>query len=127
VAPDEVAQWVQAQAHQQRYTYHLVLSVPNAPASAAEFQQAMRHGFEQTGEFGEFRLITHDNTDHAHAHVLAFRDKTLWGAEREQWQAAVQAPLLELEQAYFEQRRALALEQQQAYVHSHSADLGLDY
>lgn len=87
---EEVLAWVAAQGKSHGYTYQLLLSVKEADLTAADYLPAMTAGGEL---FSAWRLITHRDTDHSHAHVLAFGDaeiRVMGRPFRDWWQAARQ-------------------------------------
>lgn len=101
-----VLEWVQSQGKTHPYTYQLLLSVNEADLAAGDYLQAMRAGGEL---FLEWRLIAHRDTDHSHAHVLAFGEKEMQitGRPFRSWWQAVRQALA------FRQELTLAAEQQE--------------
>ncbi len=65
---------------------------------------------EKAGVFTDWRLIVHTDTEHVHAHVIAFREKTLVKAEFNAWRKEARSELEKLEQ----QRLQQEAEQEQA-------------
>jgi hypothetical protein len=91
---EEVMAWVKANALEHRYTFQGILSVPEGALTAAEFGQALHKG----GQTEDWRLISHEDTKHRHAHVLWFGDKRMGKKAFLSWQAEVRAELVRLEQ-----------------------------
>ncbi len=90
----DVAGWAARKALQHKYTYTMVLSLRDGPMQPGDFTDAM----QQAGLFEDWRLIPHYDTAHDHAHVVAFRDKTLSRKEFDTWRNQVAASLLEAEE-----------------------------
>ena len=84
-----VTAWAKEAALNHRYTFEALLSVQQGELTPAQFCQAMGQG----GEIGEGRLVSHQDTDYRHAHVLFFRDRRL----DKQQLAAMSTPNLEKE------------------------------
>lgn len=87
---EAVLAWVEAQGKSHDYTHQLLLSVKEVELAATDYLPAMAAGGDL---FPEFRLITHRDSGHSHAHVLAFGDEEIRVMERpfrEWWQAARQ-------------------------------------
>lgn len=89
-----VTAWAKEAALNHRYTFEALLSVQQGELTPAQFCQAMGQG----GEIGEWRLVSHQDTDYRHAHVLFFRDKRLDKTTFLAWQTAVRQELARLEQ-----------------------------
>jgi hypothetical protein len=99
----DVRAGISAAAEQYTYSYRMVLS-PGGPASPELYQHHL------AGMFDRYYLINHENTEHAHVHVIGFRNTTLRrGQLREQQQQLTRRVALEREQ---EQERHQALVRQ---------------
>ncbi len=75
----------------------MVLSLRDGEMQPQDFIQAMNRAAQETETFQDYRLIVHHDTEHVHAHVIAFRDKTLKRKELMAWKDAVERPLQEAE------------------------------
>lgn len=114
----DVINWATGNARQHKYTYTILLSVKDGRMLDDDFTRAMQAG----GVFADWRLITHTDTDHDHAHVITFRDETLSREQFDEWrgqvgdylQQAEELRLQEAERLAEEQRRMTVIEQQQA-------------
>ena len=91
-----VMDWVRTNALKHRYTFQGVLSTPEAALTGVEFGQAMQKG----GQTSDWRLISHDDTQNRHAHVLWFGDKRMDKKTFLAWQTAVRNELIRLEQQH---------------------------
>lgn len=89
-----VMAWAKESALNHRYTFEALLSVQQGKLTPAQFCQAMGQG----EEIGDWRLVSHQDTDYRHAHVLFFRDKRLDKNSFLAWQTAVRQELARLEQ-----------------------------
>lgn len=113
VSHEQVKAWGEDQAQQRRYTYTLVLSVRDAIMQDEDFVetvQAMTRNSKENNFATDWRLMVHRDSDHDHAHVVLFRDRTLQKAQLAQWREEIQAALSVRE----EQR--LAEQQEQGIV-----------
>lgn len=72
---DELTECVKEHAQAYGYSYRIVLSTKEARVSIDDYRDTLGD------RFGEYYLIEHDNTDHPHAHVIAFTKKMLKGQE----------------------------------------------
>lgn len=72
---DELRQEVAEHAQTFGYSYRIVLSTKEARVSIDDYRATLGERFDH------FYLIEHDNTDHPHAHVIAFTKKLLKGQE----------------------------------------------
>ena len=106
VSHKDVRQWSGDNALENKYTYTAVLSARDGWMQAEDFNQVM----EKAGVFTDWRLIVHTDTEHVHAHVIAFREKTLVKAEFNAWRKEARSELEKLEQ----QRLQQEAEQEQA-------------
>jgi hypothetical protein len=91
---EAVMAWAKEAALHHRYTFEALLSVQQGELTPAQFCQAMG----QSQEIGDWRLVSHQDTDYRHAHVLFFRDKRLDKETFLAWQTAVRQELSRLEQ-----------------------------
>lgn len=91
---EAVMAWAKEAALNHRYTFEALLSVQQGELTPAQFCQAMGQG----QEIGDWRLVSHEDTDYRHAHVLFFRDKRLDKKTFLAWQTAVRQELSRLEQ-----------------------------
>lgn len=123
---EEVMNWVKAKALEHRYTFQGILSVPEGALSAAEFGQAMQKGSQTE----DWRLISHGDTKHRHAHVLWFGDKRMGKKAFLSWQAEVRAELVRLEQQQTNDRAAqqgMELDTGQARARAKGQEVGLGW
>ena len=104
----EVMDWVTKKAKEHKYTYTLMVSVRDAPLQAEHF----RHALGQAMDIDDYRLIAHNDTKHAHAHVMVFRDKTYTHEQFHEIKASVQQSLAQQEQEYFAELKLQAQIQQ---------------
>lgn len=91
---EAVMAWAKEAALNHRYTFEALLSVQQGELTPEQFCQAM----SQSGEIGDWRLVSHQDTAYRHAHVLFFRDKRLDKTTFLAWQTAVRQELARLEQ-----------------------------
>jgi hypothetical protein len=91
---EAVIAWAREAALNHRYTFEALLSVQQGELTPEQFCQAMG----QSREIGDWRLVSHQDTDYRHAHVLFFRDKRLDKTTFLAWQTAVRQELARLEQ-----------------------------
>ena len=108
----DVVNWAAGNAKQHKYTYTMVLSLRDGPMQPEDFTAAMAAASD--GIFAQWALIPHYDTNHDHAHVVAFRDKTLTKAEFHRWRKAAGAALAAAEQQRLQeaaQQRARQAEQ----------------
>lgn len=123
---EEVMDWVKAKAMAHRYTFQGILSVPEGELSAAEFGRAMQKG----GQTEDWRLISHEDTKHRHAHVLWFGDKRMGKKAFLSWQSEVRAELVRLEQQQTNDRAArqeMELDTGQARARAKGQEVGLGW
>jgi hypothetical protein len=92
---DDTLEWARQKSRQHQYTYKLVLSLRDGPMQARDFVQAMRASDSERWQ--GWRLIVHRDTEHVHAHVVAFRDKKLPKEAFQQWKQETAAVLASLE------------------------------
>lgn len=91
-----VVNWAEGSAVNHPYCYRLVLSLKEGDLRPEDFAAALQKDSQNL--FPDFRLVVHQDTEHTHAHVLAFRDKTLSKQQFFQWKQEVGSCLVELEQ-----------------------------
>jgi hypothetical protein len=103
-----VMAWAKEAALNHRYTFEALLSVQQGELTPAQFCQAMGQG----QEIGDWRLVSHEDTDYRHAHVLFFRDKRLDKKTFLAWQTAVRQELSRLEQQQLSLPRTQDLEKE---------------
>ena len=101
---ETVMDWVKVEAKTHRYTFQAVLSTPANELTPTAFVQAM----QAAGQIQNWRLITHDDTQNRHAHVLWFGDKRLDKKQFLAWQAAVRAELVQQVEAQAGTQQATA-------------------
>jgi hypothetical protein len=106
VSYEQVRAGISEAAEQYTYSYRMVLS-PGGPASPELYREHL------AGMFDRYYVINHDNTEHAHVHVIGFRDTTL---RREQ---------LRQQQQELTRRVALERELEQDLHRSRARGLGL--
>jgi hypothetical protein len=90
-----VINWAVQNAENHTYTYTMILSLKDGQMEPEDFQKAM----DQAGKdhFNDYRLIVHYDTDHDHAHVVGFRDKTMSRADFNQFRLSLRNELGQLE------------------------------
>lgn len=120
VSGDEMQQWIEENATANKYTYTAVLSLRDGEMEVEDFLKAMN----KQEQFTDYRLIRHQDTTHDHAHVMAFRPKTLTKAEFNEWRRTVGRELEALEQERIAER---AREQSQELELEKEAGFELDY
>lgn len=106
---DQVMGWVAQQGKANHYTHQLILSVKEAHLSPAAYGQALQ---VEGAPFAEWRLVVHQDTDHPHAHVIAFSDAEIrvTGRDFRHWWLAARQEL-EKQQHLITQQRDLAPQQ----------------
>jgi hypothetical protein len=111
VSHEEVMAWVEQQGKQLAYTHQFVLSARDTQLSAADYCQAMQAGGRL---FSEWRLIAHDDTNHSHAHAIAFgpAEVRVKGQEFQEWWHKVHAELEAAQSKQLAHERAAQLEMQ---------------
>jgi hypothetical protein len=102
VSTEKAHQWASEQARLNEYTYTLMLSLRDGNMQEEDFTQAMEHA----GFFDNWMLIQHRDSEHDHAHVIAFREKKLPKQEFAKWKELI------MEQLQKAERHQLAQEQQ---------------
>jgi len=97
-----VVTWASGNALNHTYTYTMILSLRDGQMEPEDFIKAME---STAGEhFDDYRLIVHYDTNHDHAHVMAFRDTTLSKKEFNQFRLAMREQLQELESERIRER-----------------------
>jgi hypothetical protein len=104
---EAVLAWATAGAKAHRYTFQALLSLPEGRLSATDFTRAMREG----KYIDDFRLITHDDTKHSHAHVLFFRDSRMDREQFTDWHERIRQSLAAREGATLQARELSAVAQ----------------
>lgn len=105
---EAVMTWAKEAALSHRYTFEALLSVQQGALTPEQFCQAM----SQNSEIGDWRLVSHQDTNYRHAHVLFFRDKRLDKKTFLAWQTAVRQELSRLEQQQLSLPRTQDLEKE---------------
>lgn len=104
VSHQEVMAWSSEQALEHTYTYTMMFSVRDGQMEGSDFVEAMN----AQEQFGDYRLIMHTDTEHDHAHIMAFSDKVLSRSEFKEWRREVRPVLTEREEYRLEQTYAWA-------------------
>ncbi len=91
---EAVLAWGKAEARAHRYTVHAVLSVPRVRLPADDYRLALA---VDEAISAPYRMMVHEDTHYSHAHALFFWDKRMEKEQYLQWQADVQAVLVERE------------------------------
>lgn len=134
VSTPDVLTWTADSALTMPYTYTLVLSVRDADLTPEQFQKVMH---TVRDEINDFRLITHSDTEHTHAHVLVFSDKKWSRAQFDRVTQTVRSELHTLEQAWLREREQewkaaveadITQDDQSPYIeHDDEYDLDIDF
>ena len=85
--------WAKGTALRNKYTYALLLSVKDVQLTPEAFVFAMQ---QSNPPFSQWRLIAHDDTAYAHAHVIAFSNRTLPKRDVVGWSSRVRNVLEEM-------------------------------
>jgi hypothetical protein len=114
---EDVVHWAEDKAQDHRYTYTLVLSVRDGIMHDDDFTETMREA--QTKESIEtfptdWRLMVHRDSDHDHAHVVFFRERTVRKAELAQWREALQSTLNRYQEQRLEEQQAQGIVRERA-------------
>lgn len=104
---NDVRGWAAEQALENKYTYTLVLSLKDGQMKSTDFVEAMGQEKVKNVFGSNWRLITHYDSGHVHAHVIAFRDKTIQKKDFTAWTNDIKDYLTERE---IDQIRESALE-----------------
>ena len=116
---DEVSAWAQSQAQAHKYTYSFVLSVRDGAMEDGDFVGTTRKLMTDQADTDfptDWRMMVHRDSDHDHAHLILFRDKTLRKAQLAQWRQAFQAELGALEEQRLAEMREQGLTRQREYL-----------
>ena len=106
-----VMSWVSAQGKDNQFTHQFILSVKDSLLTPVEYSQAMAAG---GGLFSEWRLIRHQDAQHAHAHAITFGDEEIRikSIAFQQWWQQVRAELEQFRKQHLQEEQALAVRQQ---------------
>ena len=90
----EVHTWAKEKVHRFRYdhAYQLLLSTGKGGLDSADFNTALRAG-SHVSDVHEWRMMTHHDTSHLHAHVILFRHEPLSKKQYLDWQQTMQLAL----------------------------------
>lgn len=91
---EEVLVWAAEQATSHRYTFQALLSVPEGRLRPADFCRALR----EARYIDDWKLMSHDDTGHSHAHVLFFRDGRMDREGFADWHERIRQQLAALEE-----------------------------
>ena len=100
----DVVTWASGNALNHKYTYTMVLSLRDGQMEPEDFVRAMEQA--AGNYFEDYRLIVHYDTEHDHAHVMAFRDKILRRDDFNAFRLTMRNSLAELEQERIQEREA---------------------
>ncbi len=92
--------WAKGTALHNKYTYTLLLSVKDIWPTPEAFVSVMQHS---KPPFSQWRLIAHDDTGYAHAHVIAFSDRILPKREVVGWSSRARDVLEEMRHEQMQQ------------------------
>lgn len=112
--PDDhanVINWAVQNAENHTYTYTMILSLRDGEMEPEDFQKAMN--IAGRNHFNDYRLIVHYDTEHDHAHVVGFRDKTMSRQDFNQFRLDLRSTLEELEASRIQEAELRQEEQQQ--------------
>ncbi len=118
-AHDEVAAWAKENAQQHKYTYTFVLSVRDAAMQDGDFVETVTQIMTDQKETDfptDWRMMVHRDSDHDHAHLMLFRDKTLRKAQLAQWRQAIQHALAIREEQRLEEQQTQGISRQREYL-----------
>jgi hypothetical protein len=107
---EAVLAWGQDEARAHRFTVHAVLSVPHVRLSADDYRLALAADEDVSRTY---RLMVYEDTRYSHAHALFFWDKRMEKEQYLQWQADVQAVLVEREAVQMAVTQELATGQEE--------------
>ena len=74
ISHEKVMIWVQQEVKNQVMTYEFILSFYTVHLTPASYWHALQ---AHQPPFGEWRLLCHDDTNHSHAHLIAFGVKEI--------------------------------------------------
>lgn len=111
-----VEQWAKEKVHRLRYdhAYQLLLSTGKGGLDSADFNTALRAG-SAVSHVHEWRMMTHNDTNNLHTHVILFRHEPLSKKEYLAWQQTMQQAL---DKQQIE--RTLTLQHEQSLTQTHS-------
>jgi hypothetical protein len=92
--------WAKGTALHNKHTYTLLLSVKDIRPTPEAFVSAMQ---QSNPPFSQWRLIAHDDTAYAHAHVIAFSDRILPKREVVGWSSRARDVLEEMRHEQIQQ------------------------
>ena len=104
----DVVAWSEAQAQTHKYTYTFILSLRDGMMQDSDFTEALQSfSADVNSSFpADWRVMVHRDSDHDHAHLVLFRDRTLRKPELAQWRDYLQQALSKCEeQRLIEQRQ----------------------
>ncbi len=116
---DEVTGWAADEASQHKYTYTFVLSIRDAAMQDEDFVETVTQMMTQQKETDfptDWRMMVHRDSDHDHAHLVMFRDKTLRKAQLAQWRQAIQHELAIREEQRLEEQAEQGITRQREYL-----------
>lgn len=101
----DVLAWAKSKVQRLGYetSYQLLLSTRDGGLDAADFAQVLHAGSAISG-VRDWRLMTHDDSAHQHAHVILFRHTPLSVADYKRWQQTMQTELDRLQAEQVRQR-----------------------
>jgi len=91
---EEVLAWAAGQAKEHQYTFQALLSVPEGRLRPADFTLAL----QEARYIDSWRLMSHEDTAHSHAHVLFFRDGRMEKEVFADWHQQIRHHLAALEE-----------------------------
>ena len=91
----DVVRWADQQAEQHKYTYTFILSLRDGVMQDSDFTQTLARlaETEESDFSADWRLMVHRDSDHDHAHLVVFRDRTLNKATLAHWRQQLQHDL----------------------------------
>jgi hypothetical protein len=92
--------WVKGTALRNKYTFTMLLSIKDVRLAPEAFVTAMRLS---QPPFSQWRLIAHDDTAYAHAHVIAFSNRILPKREVVGWSSRARDVLEEMRHEQIQQ------------------------
>jgi hypothetical protein len=95
-AHEEVLTWATAQARRYQYTFQALLSVPEGRLRATDYGRALH----EARYIESWRLMSHEDTGHSHAHVLFFRDGRMDREVFADWHEQIRRQLATLEERH---------------------------
>lgn len=119
VEHSDVVEWAAEEATTHKYTYTFVLSVRDAAMQDSDFLETvteMMTAQQETDFPTDWRMMVHRDSDHDHAHLVMFRDRTLRKAQLAQWRQAIQEELGVREEQRLEEQREQGISRQREYL-----------